>query len=518
MPSALDENALARGAGEGRQHRGRGGNPDPAPVVDDQESGRTARGPGGGEVRPGRHEAPGDQAVGEVLRIVLDAGFPDRSAANQADDVGDHRLLAHFRRLQIYLPLAHDRGGIDRITGPLVDRHRLAGEHLLVDGGLALEHDPVDGDELARVDHDLVALGDLGDLDADLLVAPDHPGVLDVGLEEALDRPPGLVEGEVAHDVSERDQPHHHAGSPDLSLNRQDGGRRGVEHVDVEPSFLRDGLGGSLEDRDRRGRQQPARERGAEEHVGGDRSRGQAKIRPGGGILLFALVGLARGQQRDGQSIHETHDRLGAQAVGIEGDHHALAGRVAPDRLDARLLAKERRERFTVPVEGAGRLDTRADSTGRRVHEDAADGGSRGGRRGGYAPRSLDLHLHVLHLPARRPSARDRPLAGTGHGYTRGAPGSGVPSRARDDQSRHAAPTELKIQLFLHRSRVHISQPQASPLHPPGRIGRLSDSGSFDLASPCHLSSEKARSSPEHGLLLHYTLKPPIQHPLCGAQ
>src|SRR2546422_823468 len=90
-------------------------------------------------------------------------------------------------RRQIDLSLAHDGGGIDRIPGTLVDRHGLAGEHLLVDGGLALEHDPVDRDELAGIDHDLVALLDLGDLDADLLVAPDHPGVLDVRLEEALD-------------------------------------------------------------------------------------------------------------------------------------------------------------------------------------------------------------------------------------------------------------------------------------------------------------------------------------------
>src|SRR5206468_10764574 len=128
--------------------------------------------------------------------------FPERRAPDETNDVRDHRFLAHLGRLQVDLPLAHDRGGIDGTARTLGARHRLAGEHLLVDRGLSLDDDPVDRDELSRIDDDLVALLDLLDSDPDLLVTADDPGVLDVGPEESLDRPPGLMKGEVTHDVA----------------------------------------------------------------------------------------------------------------------------------------------------------------------------------------------------------------------------------------------------------------------------------------------------------------------------
>ena len=60
-------------------------------------------------------------------------------------------------------------GGADDGWSPgrLVDRHALAGEHPLVDGGRALDDDAVDGHLLAGPDPDQVADGDLLDGDVD---------------------------------------------------------------------------------------------------------------------------------------------------------------------------------------------------------------------------------------------------------------------------------------------------------------------------------------------------------------
>src|SRR5438046_8119005 len=94
-------------------------------------------------------EAPGDQAIGEMLRVVLDAGLPHRRGAHEANDVGDHRFLADLRGFQVDLAFADDRGGIDAVAGSLGDRHRLAGEQLLVYRRLALDDDAAARDRLA---------------------------------------------------------------------------------------------------------------------------------------------------------------------------------------------------------------------------------------------------------------------------------------------------------------------------------------------------------------------------------
>ena len=206
-----------------------------------------------------------------MLRVVLDAGLPHRRGAHEANDVGHHRLLADLRGFQVDLAFADDRGGIDAVAGSLGDRHRLAGEQLLVYRRLALDDDAVDRDQLAWINDDLVALADLLHPDPDLLPSADDPRVLDVGREEALDRPPGLMKGEVPDDVAEGHEPHHHAGRTDPPLESQDGGGGGVQRVDVEAALLGDRLDGSPEDRDGGSREQPGGQRRPEQYVGGDR-------------------------------------------------------------------------------------------------------------------------------------------------------------------------------------------------------------------------------------------------------
>ena len=95
-----------------------------------------------------------------------------------------------------------------RIANRLLDRHRLAGEHGLVDRAGAGHHLAVGGDLLARADAEQVAGHHLLDRDHDLLVVPHHPGLLGPQLEQGPDRLAGPALGpglEVAAEDHEGD-------------------------------------------------------------------------------------------------------------------------------------------------------------------------------------------------------------------------------------------------------------------------------------------------------------------------
>ena len=216
------------------------------------------------------------------------------------------------------------------------------------------------------------------------------------------------MKGEVTHDVAEGDEPHHHAGRPDPPLQGKHGGRRGVEGVDVEPSLLGDRLDGSLEDRDGGTREQPGRQRGPEEDVGGHRGGRQAEVRPGRTVLRLDLARLPGRQACQRKPVDQTDHTLGAQAVGIEGGDDALAAGVAPDVLDARLGAKEPLECLAVPLEEPGGLDPSPNAAGDRVDEPAAEGGRQARVGVGCAGRSLGVRLGRLRLRISQPQTSPR--------------------------------------------------------------------------------------------------------------
>jgi hypothetical protein len=81
-----------------------------------------------------------------------------------------------------------DGGARHRVARLLVDRHRLAGEHGLVDRGGAVDHHGVDGDLLARPHPEQVSDPDLVHRDHALGAAVDQPGLLGPQLQHRADR------------------------------------------------------------------------------------------------------------------------------------------------------------------------------------------------------------------------------------------------------------------------------------------------------------------------------------------
>ena len=181
-----DQDAQLRGAADAHHHGGRGGQSQRARAGDDQHGDRGDQAAEGvaGQQPPaqqrrgrdrqhGRHEHPGDP-VGEALRV----GLAGLRVLHEAHDlrqrrVGPDRGGAHGQHA----------GGVERragdgAAGDLLDGHRLAGEHRLVDRGRAVGHRAVDGDLLAGADAQHVADHDLVDRHHDLGAVAEQPASL----------------------------------------------------------------------------------------------------------------------------------------------------------------------------------------------------------------------------------------------------------------------------------------------------------------------------------------------------
>ena len=91
--------------------------------------------------------------------------------------------------------------------GVLGDGHRLAGHQRLVDGGLAVFDEPVDGDLLAGADPEQVA--DLDLVEGDVLfgaVVADAARGLGGEVEQGLDGAGGRLAGAELEDLAEQDE------------------------------------------------------------------------------------------------------------------------------------------------------------------------------------------------------------------------------------------------------------------------------------------------------------------------
>ncbi len=99
-----------------------------------------------------RHEV-GRDLVGQAL----DRRTGPARLADHPDDLGQHRLGADPLGPHDQGPVAVDRAADDAISGPFLDRDRLARDHRLVHGARAFEHDAVDRHLLARPDPQPIA-------------------------------------------------------------------------------------------------------------------------------------------------------------------------------------------------------------------------------------------------------------------------------------------------------------------------------------------------------------------------
>ena len=94
-----------------------------------------------------------------------------------------------------------------------LDRHRLSGDHRLIDGAGALRHLTVDRNLVAGADDDSVADHHLLDRQVDLLAVAHHASGLGLQSDQLLDglrrAPLGLdLEGEAEHDQGDDDRRH----------------------------------------------------------------------------------------------------------------------------------------------------------------------------------------------------------------------------------------------------------------------------------------------------------------------
>ena len=173
---ALDQQPELRAAAGADEQRGRRGEPERARAGDDQH------GDGGGErerevlaradpeaergdrdADHDRHEDARDP-VGEPL----DGRLARLRLGDQPRDLRERGVGADLRRAHDQPAAGVDARARDLVAGLLLDRHGLAGQQRLVDGGVAGLDDAVGGDLLARAHDEAVADGELLDRHAAL--------------------------------------------------------------------------------------------------------------------------------------------------------------------------------------------------------------------------------------------------------------------------------------------------------------------------------------------------------------
>ena len=122
----------------------------------------------------------------------------------------------------IYKAALVERGGGDGVALRLVHGDALAGEGALVHGAVALEHDAVYRDVLARADDEDVALFDLVHADGDLLAAAHDGGGLGCELHEALEGVRGLALAAGLEHLAYGDEGKYHGRGLEVELSVHD--------------------------------------------------------------------------------------------------------------------------------------------------------------------------------------------------------------------------------------------------------------------------------------------------------
>jgi hypothetical protein len=119
---------------------------------------------------------------------VLDRGLRSLGTLDQPADLTEDGPLPDPRRLEDERARRHEGAAEDRVRRPLVDRHRLAREHRLVDRGQALTNHAVDRDLLPRPNANEVPHHHVVDRDPRLGVAAQDRCLFCSELEEASQR------------------------------------------------------------------------------------------------------------------------------------------------------------------------------------------------------------------------------------------------------------------------------------------------------------------------------------------
>ena len=168
----------------------------------------------------------------------LDAWASSTSRTIWARAVSDPTLVART----VSTPAGVHRGPGHRVTHRLLDRHRLAGEHGLVDRAGPGDHLAVGRDLLARADLEQVPGHDLLDRDHYLPAVADDPRLLGPELQQGPDRLAGPTLGSGLEEAAQDHEGDDHRGRLEVQL-----------HPAAEQLGHREPVGGQGPHRDERG-------------------------------------------------------------------------------------------------------------------------------------------------------------------------------------------------------------------------------------------------------------------------
>ena len=141
-----------------------------------------------GEGQDGKRHDDGNEPHRHAVDQRLDRQLAALRGFDHADDLSQHRGLAHRRRPEteraglVYCAAGH---GAARC---LLDRHGLARDHAFVDPACARRHLAVDRHPLARADLDDIARADFGDRHFDQAAIAKDTGGLGLKSDQPLDR------------------------------------------------------------------------------------------------------------------------------------------------------------------------------------------------------------------------------------------------------------------------------------------------------------------------------------------
>ncbi len=240
---------------------------------------------------------------------------------DQTDDLRQRRVAPDARRLEAERAGLVHGGADDLVARALLDRHRLAGEHRLVDRRAAVEDPPVDRDPLARSHEHDIAEAHGRDRHVALDAAFDDPGRLGLEADEPADRLARPALGPGLEVLPEEDQADDHRRGVEVQIRHVVADRRGQDagaEAVVEDGGHAVGVCGRRPERDER------------VHVGGAVARRaeRALVEPPAGPeldrrrqrQLQPRVGQPGGQPRGAEHLarHAEHDQ---HADAERGDH-----------------------------------------------------------------------------------------------------------------------------------------------------------------------------------------------------
>ena len=167
-----------------------------------------------------------DEHAGDLIGDLGDGGLGGGGVADHADDLGQHRVLAHPGSPAAEIAGLVHRGGGHAVAGGLVHGDALAGQGGLIDGAGALQHHAVHRDALPGPDGELVPLLHLLHRHLHLPAVPEHRGGSGSQAHEAFQGVGGFALGPGLQHLAHGDQGQDHGGGLKIEVHHigHDGG------------------------------------------------------------------------------------------------------------------------------------------------------------------------------------------------------------------------------------------------------------------------------------------------------